>query len=64
MLEIFLEDNSFVYLIKSSTCFKSKPGSCIDIILKNKSQSFENTGVIETGISDHHALIYFILYIT
>ena len=36
ILDFFLEDNSFVNLIKSNTiCFKSKPGSCIDLILTN-----------------------------
>ena len=35
ILETFLEDNCFVNLIKSNTCFKSKPGSCIDLIVEN-----------------------------
>ena len=51
-------DNSFVNLIKSNTCVKSKAGSCIDLILTNKLKSFQNSGVMETGISDHHALIF------
>ena len=46
ILETFLEDNNFVNLIKSNTCFKSKPG------------------VMETGISDHHALIFLFLKTT
>ena len=58
ILKAFLEDNSFVNLIKSNTCFKSKPGSCIDLILTNKSKSFQNSGVMETDVSDHHALIF------
>ena len=57
ILETFLEDNSFINLIKSNTCFKSKPGSCIDLILANKPRSFQNTIVMETGISDQHALV-------
>ena len=56
ILETFLEDNSFVNLIKSNTCFKSKPGSCIDLILTNRPKS--HSGVMETGISDHHSLIF------
>ena len=51
-----LEDNSFVNLIKSNACFKSKPGSCIDLILTNKPKNFQNSGVMEPGVSDHHAL--------
>ena len=57
ILETFLEDNNFVNLIKSNTCFKPKLGSCIDLILINRPKSFPNSGVMETGISDHHALI-------
>ena len=56
--------NSFVNLIKSNTCFKSKPGSCIDLILTNKPKSFQNSGVMETGVSDHHALIFSFLKTT
>ena len=58
ILKTFLEDNSFVNLIKSNACFKSKPGSYIDLILTNKPKSFQNSGVMETGVSDHHALIF------
>ena len=42
----------------------SKPGSSIDLILTNKPKSFQNSGVIETGISDHHALIFLFLKTT
>ena len=62
ILKTFLEDNSFVNLIKSNTCFKSKPGSCIDLILTNKPKSFQNSEVMETGVSDHHALILSFLF--
>ena len=41
MLKTFLEDNTFVNLIKSNTCFKLKPGSCIDLILTNKPKVFK-----------------------
>ena len=47
---------SFANLIKSNTCFESKPGNCIDLISTNQPKRFQNTGVMETGISDHHAL--------
>ena len=40
ILENCLENNSFVNLIKSNTCFKSKPGCCIDMILTNKPKHF------------------------
>ena len=64
ILETFLEDNSFVNLIKSNTCFKSKPGSCIDLILTNRPKCFQNSRMMETGISDHHALIFTFLKTT
>ena len=58
ILETFLEDYNFVNLIKSNACFKSEPGSCIDLILTNKPKSFHNSRVMETGICDHHVLIF------
>ena len=64
ILETILEDNSSVNLIKFNTCFKSKPGSCIDLILTNRPKGFQNSGVMETGISDHHALIFSFLKTT
>ena len=46
-------------LVKNPTCFKNidRP-SCIDFILTNKSGSFQNTLVIETGLSYFHRLSY------
>ena len=44
-------------LIKNKTCDKSKHGTSIDVILTNKSRSFQKTTTIETGLSDHHKLI-------
>ena len=58
ILKTFLDDNSFVNLTKSNTCFKSKPVSCIDLILTDKPKRFQNSGVMKTGVSDHHALIF------
>ena len=33
--------------------------STIDLFLTNKPKSFQETNVIETGLSDHHKLILF-----
>ena len=43
--------------ISSDLSYKNpeKP-SCIDLILINKSHSFKNSGVIETGLSDFHRM--------
>ena len=44
-------------LIKQATCFKnSENPRCIDLILTNKTRSFQNTCVIETGLSDFHRM--------
>ena len=44
-------------LIREPTCFKNplKP-SCIDLFLTNCSRSFQNSGVVETGLSDFHKM--------
>ena len=47
--------------IKNKTCFKSVKGSCIDLILTSKLRLHQFTNVFETGISDHHLLIYTML---
>ena len=53
--------NSNLYnLIKSNTCFKGK-GSCIDLFLTNRKYSFKCSDSYETGISDHHHMIYTML---
>ena len=40
-----------------NTCFKNiDNSSCIDLILTNKPLCFQNTSVIETGLSDFHKL--------
>ena len=48
---------SLANLISSSTCFKSLSGISIDVFLTNRTRSFHNTAITETGISDHHKLI-------
>ena len=45
-------------LIKEPTCYKNPNNpSCIDLFLTNSPSSFQNTGVIETGLSDFHKMI-------
>ena len=49
-------------LIKQPTCFKTPENpSCIDLILINKTRSFQSTCVIETGLSDFHKLTISVL---
>ena len=57
LLTSFMQSHNFYNLIKSNTCFKGS-GSCIDLILTNRKYCFKNTTTFETGLIDHHHLIY------
>ena len=59
----FMDSQNFTNLIKNNTCFKGV-GSCIDLILTNRKYCFKNTSSYETGISDHHHLIFSIMKAT
>ena len=64
--DIVMEDFCSVYslksLIKTPTCFKSATNpSCIDLILTNKSSSFQNSSTLEIGLSDFHHLAITVL---
>ena len=52
-----MHNQNLFNLVKSKTCFKGE-GSCIVLILTNRKYSFKNTCSFETGLSDHHYLIY------
>ena len=60
MMTFLNEHNQFD---KNNTCFKGE-GSCIDLILTNRKFSFNNSTSFETGLSDHHHLIYLMLKTT
>ena len=62
-LKHFLDSNGLHNLIKGHTCFKGK-GSLIDLILVNRKFSFKNTQSCETGLSDHHHMVYTMLKTT
>ena len=52
-------------LIKGPTCFKNAENpSCIDLILTNRPRSFQNSSIIETGLSDFHKLTVTVLKTT
>ena len=58
----FCKDYGVDNIIKEPTCFKNPLNpSCIDLILTNKSRSFQNTTIIETGLSDHHKMTVTVL---
>ena len=44
-------------LVKSNTCFKGE-GSSIELVLTNRKYSSKNKCSFETGLCDHHPLIY------
>ena len=44
-------------MINKPTCFKNLEKLCIDLILTNCPRSFQNSCVIETGLSDFHKLV-------
>ena len=49
-------------LVKGPTCFKNPDKrSCINLILTNKSKSFQTSQIIETGTSDFHKMVMTIL---
>ena len=53
----FCEIYNLKHLIKDKTCFKNttKP-TCIDLIITNRPKCFQDSVVIETGLSDFHKM--------
>ena len=60
----FMEKHGLYNHMKTKTCWKSPKGSCIDLILSNKKFSLQNTGAVETYLSDFHLLIHTMLKVT
>ena len=56
-MKVFCDSYVFKNLMKDGTCYKNPENpSCIDLILTNNPNSFQNSGVIETGLSDFHKM--------
>ena len=56
-MKVFYDSYEFKNLIKDATCYKNPENpSCIDLILTNNPNSFQNSGVIKTGLSDFHKM--------
>ena len=54
----FCESYNLSSLIRESTCYKNPENpSRIDLFLMNSPNSFQNSGVVETGLSDFHRMI-------
>ena len=63
-LKMFMDKYDLYNHIKEKTCWKSSSGSCIDLVMSNKKFSFKHSGAAETGLSDHHLLVYTMLKTT
>ena len=48
---------SLTKIINSTTCFKEQKGKSIDVLLTNRSGSFDKRSIFEKCISNHHKLI-------
>ena len=57
----FINDQCLHNHGNSKTCFKSREGTNIDLILSNQKHCLKNTGNYPAGISDYHNLIYTML---
>ena len=56
-LKNFCDTYNLENLVTEATCFKSHLNpSSIDLILTNRPRSFQNTTILETGISDFHKM--------
>ena len=54
----FCKTYKFLSLIEEATCFKhSENPPCIDLVLTNKHFSFQQSGAIETGLSDFRKMV-------
>ena len=57
VLSDFCETYNLKNKVKDKTCFEnSKRPSCIDLTVTKKPKCFQNSVVIETGLSDFHKM--------
>ena len=63
-LKKFIEQYGLYSLIKTPTCYKSREGRWIDLMLTNNHRCFFGSQSFETGFSDFHYMVYYILKTT
>ena len=63
MKDFLQEEHTFYNMMKKNVCFKGDGGSCIDLLIINSKFSFLKTKSFETGLSDHHHMIYMYIYV-
>ena len=59
----FMQSLNLFNIIKSNTCFKGNC-SCIDLILTSRKYCLKHSCTFETGLSNHHHVIYSMLKTT
>ena len=57
-LKDFCDLNQHEHLILKLTCYKGKTPLTIDLIITNHKTSFMKPNTCETGLSDHHKMVY------
>ena len=60
-IETFLNQHKCKKIINSKTYYKSQEDSCIDLITTSRRSLHQFCQVFETGISDHHLMVYTML---
>ena len=61
----FYRSYNLTSMINKPTCYKSPDRPfCIDLILTNCPRSFQNSCVIETGLSDFHKMVVTVMKTT
>ena len=60
-MKSFFQEHTLYNIMKQKTCFKGDGGSCTDLLIKNLKFSFMEANFFETGLNDHHHMIYTIL---
>ena len=60
-MKTFLNQHKCKNIIKSKTCYKSQEGSCIDLFITSRYSVYQFSHVFETGINDHHLMVYTML---
>ena len=61
-MKVFCDSYEFKNLIKDATCYKNPENpSCTDLILTNNPNSFQNSDMMETGLSDFHNMTFTVM---
>ena len=64
-MKVFCDSYEFKNLIKDATCYKNPENpSLFDLILTNDTNSFQNSELTETGLSDFHKMTLTVMKVT